>query len=449
MITEGIVRINSGADPVVLKQGLEKALKKANEILESQAKPIKIGDLKQLEEVASISANDKVIGKLIAEVFNEIGRTGVVTVEESQTFGLSKEIVEGLQFDRGYVSPYMITNPERMEAVLEDAYVLVTDKKISAIGELLPLLEKLVQGGKKELVIIADDIDGEALATLVVNKMRGVFNALAVKAPGFGDRKKEMLQDIAILTGAEFISEELGRKLDSVDIADLGQAHRVVANKDNTTIVGGKGRKEDIEKRIEQIKNQIKKTESEFDIEKLQERLGKLAGGVAVIKVGATTETEMKEKKFRIEDAVAATRAAIEEGILPGGGIALLETAKELKISKDKLDVLGDEAKGVDLLINALEVPIMTIASNAGKNGNDIINKLSDKPKGAGYNAASDKIVDNMIEAGVIDPLKVVKTALNNAASITSLFLISEAGVVTKPEPKEKMSMDNDMPTDY
>jgi len=449
MITEGIVRINSGADPVVLKQGLEKALKKANEILESQAKPIKIGDLKQLEEVASISANDKVIGKLIAEVFNEIGRTGVVTVEESQTFGLSKEIVEGLQFDRGYVSPYMITNPERMEAVLEDAYVLVTDKKISAIGELLPLLEKLVQGGKKELVIIADDIDGEALATLVVNKMRGVFNALAVKAPGFGDRKKEMLQDIAILTGAEFISEELGRKLDSVDIADLGQAHRVVANKDNTTIVGGKGRKEDIEKRIEQIKNQIKKTESEFDIEKLQERLGKLAGGVAVIKVGATTETEMKEKKFRIEDAVAATRAAIEEGILPGGGIALLETAKELKISKDKLDVLGDEAKGVDLLINALEVPIMTIASNAGKNGNDIINKLSDKPKGAGYNAASDKIVDNMIEAGVIDPLKVVKTALNNAASITSLFLISEAGVVTKPEPKEKISMDNNMPTDY
>jgi chaperonin GroEL len=334
----------------------------------------------------------------------------------------------------------MVTNQERMEAVLENPYILVTDKKISSISELLPILEKVVQSGKKDLVIVADDVDGEALATLVVNKLRGIFNVLAVKAPGFGDRRKEMLQDVAIVTGAEYISEDVGRKLDTIELTHLGQAHRVVANKDNTTIVGGKGDKAAIDKRVTQIQNQVKTTESEFDKEKLQERLGKLSGGVAVIKVGAATETEMKEKKFRIEDAVAATRAAIEEGILPGGGVALLQASRELVEFKNKEgQVFGDEVKGIELLVNALQAPLMIIASNAGKNGSDIITQVAKGEKGGGYNAAADRLEKNMIEAGIIDPLKVVRTALTNAASVAALFLTSEAVVVDKPEKKEKM----------
>ncbi|RME57679.1 chaperonin GroEL [Candidatus Parcubacteria bacterium] len=437
--TEGIARINAGADPTALRRGIEKALAEVIKHLEGQKVAIDVRDKKQLEEVASISANDKEIGALIAEVFHEIGANGVVTVEESQTLGLSKEMVKGLQFDRGYVSPYMITNPERMEAVLEDPYILVTDKKISSINDLLPLLEKLMQSGKKELVIIADDIEGEALATLVVNKIRGIFNSLAVKAPGFGDRKKEMLQDIAVVTGAEFISEDLGRTLDKVEVNDLGSARRVIANKDATTIVGGKGAKDEIQKRIEQIKLQIQKTDSEFDREKLQERLGKLSGGVAVIKVGATTETEMKEKKFRIEDAVAATRAAIEEGILPGGGTALFDASKKLaKKDVEGVASYGDEPKGVEILVNALQAPLMMIASNAGKNGSDIVKQVASHNDGAGYNAAADKIEKDMIAAGIIDPLKVVKTALTTATSLATLFLTSEAVVTDKPEKKDK-----------
>jgi len=335
-VAEGLKNVTSGIDPVKLKRGMMEAAEIVLKYLKENSK--KITSREEKAQVATISARDEKIGDLIAEVIEEVGSEGVVTVEESQTLGLSKEIVKGMQFDRGYISPYMITNPERMEAVLDDAYLLVTDKKISAVNDLLPLLEKIIQSGKKELAIIADDVDGEALATLVVNKIRGVLNVLAVKAPGFGDRKKEMLQDIAVVVGAEFISEELGRKLENVGLSSLGQAHRVVANKDYTTIVGGKGDKKEIEKRISQIRLQLQKTESDFDKEKLQERLGKLSGGVAVIKVGAATEVEQKEKQHRVEDAVSATKAAIEEGIVPGGGVALVRAAEGVKEYIEKLD---------------------------------------------------------------------------------------------------------------
>lgn len=444
IVTEGLAHISSGANPMILKRGIDKTAERVLGILDERAE--KIEGRKKIEEVASISANDPDIGKLIAEVFEKVGKEGVVTVEEAQTLGVSYEMVEGLQFDRGYVSPYMVTNAERMESVMEEPYILVTDKKITSIAELLPTLEKVVQAGKKNFVIIADDIEGEALATLVVNKIRGTFTALAVKAPGFGDRKKEMLEDIAIVTGAKVISEDVGIKLENITLEMLGEARRVVASKDDTTIVDGKGDKSEIEKRSKQIRAQVEKTDSEFDREKLQERLAKLSGGVAVIKVGAATETEMKEKKFRIEDAISATRAALEEGIVSGGGVALFEAAKEIA-PKTMSDItqFGDEARGVELIRRALEQPIRLIAENAGKDPNEVFQTLVGKEKGMGFNALTGEYTD-MIKAGIIDPVKVVKTALANASSVASLILTAEAIVAEKPEKKGSASAGGGMP---
>ncbi len=436
IVNEGFNQISAGANPVILKKGIDKAVEKTLKMLDE--KSVKIEDKKKIEEVASISANDPEIGKLIAEVFNDIGKDGVVTVEESQTLGFSKEVVEGLQFDKGYISPYMMTDTERMEAILDDPYILITDQKISSMNDLLPILEKVIQAGKKNLAIIADDVEGEALATLIVNKIRGTFSALAIKAPGFGDRRKEMLEDIAIVTGGKVITSDLGLKLENADLSMLGQARRVVANKDNTTIVDGKGEKSEIEKRIKQIKSQIEKSDSEFDREKLTERLAKLSGGVAVLKVGAVTETEMKEKKYRIEDAINATRAALEEGIVPGGGIALFEIAKELNNNKSKyFPIIGDEAKGVDILLRALEYPLRTIVENAGKAPEDVFTYLLKENKpGLGFNALTGEFVE-MTKEGIIDPTKVVKTALSNASSVASLILISEAVISEIPEKKQ------------
>src|SRR3989344_4089834 len=401
--------------------------------LEKQREPI--NENKKIEEVATLSAKNPEIGKLIAEVMEKVGRDGVVTIEDSNTISNTFDIVEGMQFDRGYISPYMVTNSERMEAALEDPHILVTDKKISSIQELLPLLEKLVQAGKKELVIVADEVEGEALATLVVNKLRGIFSVLAVKAPGFGDRRKEMLQDICVVTGAELISEDVGRKLDSVNLTDLGQAHRVVSSKDFTTIVGGKGNKKDIEARAAQIKAQLKKTDSEFDKEKLQERLGKLSGGVAVIKVGAPTESAQKELKQRVEDAVAATRAAMEEGIVPGGGIALFNVLQELGGQK-KSDAESEAA--MVILRRALEAPIRAIVENSGESSEKVLAELKvKKDVWQGFNAFSNKL-DNLKTAGIVDPLKVVKTAFLNAVSVASNYLTIGAALTEKPEPKEK-----------
>ena len=432
MIAEGINLINSGANPMVLKRGMDKAVMKVSEILKKNSKPV---TKEKIKDVAVISANDEEMGSLIAEVINKVGKEGVVTVEEAQTLGVDYELVEGLQFDRGYVSAYMVTDTERMEAGLEKPYILITDKKISALAEIMPLLEKVVKSGSKNLVIIADEIEGEALATLVVNKLRGVFNVLAVKAPGFGDRRKELLEDIAAVVNGDVISEDKGMKLENVELNSLGEAKRVVASKDNTTIVGGGGSKSEIEKRIKQIKTQLEKTESEFDREKLQERLAKLSGGVAVIKVGAATETEMKEKKFRIEDAVSATKAAIEEGIVSGGGVALFEAAREiknLKISANAAE-FGDEAKGINLVLNALESPMRVIARNSNKDDNEVIQMVSAKEKGIGFNAVTGEYSD-LIKDGVIDPLKVTRTALQNAASVASMLLTSETLVADSPE---------------
>jgi len=435
-IREGLKNVSSGVDPVGLYRGMEVAHEKALEALKAMSK--KISNKEEIEQVATISARDSEIGKLISEVIDKVGKDGVVTVEESQTMGLTKEIVEGLQFDKGYVSPYMMTNADRMEAVLENPYILVTDKKISAISDLLPLLEKLIQSGKKELTIIADEVEGEALATLVVNKLRGIFNCLAVKAPGFGDRRKEMLQDIATVTGAAFISEEVGRKIENVDITDLGQAHRVIANKDNTTIVGGKGVKGEIEKRIAQIKNQLQKTDSEFDKEKLQERLGKLSGGVAVIKVGAATEVEQKEKQHRIEDAVSATKAAIEEGIVPGGGVALVRASAAVEhliqgLDKNQLP----EIVGAKIILRGLHAPLEQIAENAGFDGAVVLNKVMSENEDYGFNAMSGQY-EHLVKAGIIDPTKVVRTALQNAVSASSMLVITEAVVAELPEKKKK-----------
>ncbi len=436
MINEGLKNATSGVDVVGMRNGMTKAYEVVLENLKKLSK--KISTKEEISQVATISARDKEIGNLIADVIDQVGKDGVVTVEESQTIGLSKELVEGLQFDRGYISPYMVTNSEKMETVLENPYILVTDQKISSINELLPLLEKLVKTGKKELVIIADDVDGEALATLVVNKIRGVFNVLAVKAPGFGDRRKELLQDIAVVTGADFISEDLGRKLESVDITSLGQAHRVISDKDNTTIVGGKGAKEEIKKRVHQIKSQLQKTDSEFDREKLQERLGKLSGGVAVIKVGAATEVEQKEKQHRIEDAVSATRAAIEEGIVAGGGVALVRTAEFVKelIAKFDKDQLA-EIMGAKIVLEGLYAPLKQIAENAGYNGAVVLDKVLNGKDDFGFNAATGKY-ENLIKAGIVDPTKVTRSALQNAVSIASMLLITEAVVANLPEKKEK-----------
>ena len=438
LIGEGLKNATSGVDVV----GMHKGMQKAYEIVLENLKKISkiISTKEEIAQVATISSRDEEIGKLIADVIESVGKDGVVTVEDSQTIGLSKELVEGLQFDRGYISPYMVTNAERMESVLEDPYILVTDKKISSINELLPLLEKLVKSGKKELMIIADDVDGEALATLVVNKIRGIFNVLAVKAPGFGDRRKEMLQDIAIVIGADFVSEDVGRKLESVDITSLGQAHRVISNKDYTTIVAGKGLKDEIDKRVAQIKSQLQKTDSEFDREKLQERLGKLSGGVAVIKVGAATEVEQKEKKHRIEDAVSATKAAIEEGIVAGGGVALARAAMSVKELIDKIDKEQmAEIVGAKIVLESLYSPLKQIAENAGYNGAVVLDKVLSHQEDYGFNALTGKY-EHLIKAGIVDPTKVTRTALQNAISIASMLLITEAVVADLPEKKEKSS---------
>jgi chaperonin GroEL len=430
MLHEGMKNVAAGANPMALKRGIEKAVAALVAELKKLATPIK--GKEQIAQVAALSAHDNEIGQLIADVMEKVGKDGVITVEESKGIKFETEFVEGMQFDRGYISPYFITNAERMETVLEDPYILITDKKISAISELLPLLEKLLQVSKN-LVVIAEDVDGEALATLVVNKLRGTLNCLAVKAPGFGDRRKAMLDDIAILTGGQVISEEIGRKLDSATIADMGRARKVVSNKDDTTIVDGKGSDEDIKARIKQIKAQIDETTSDFDREKLQERLARMAGGVAVIKVGAATEVELKEKKHRVEDALSATRAAVEEGIVPGGGVALINAIPIL----DKMKLEGDEATGVAIVKRALEEPLRQIAINAGMEGSVAVDFVKKAKKGIGYDADKDEY-GNMVERGIIDPAKVTRAGLENAASIAAMVLTTETLVTDIPE-KEKM----------
>ena len=433
IIAEGFKNIAAGTDSMALKRGVEKGVAAVVEELKKTAIPV--AGKEQVAQVASISAADEDIGNLIANVMEKVGKDGVITVEEGKGLEFETEYVEGMKFDRGYISPYFITNVEQMRCELEDPYILITDKKISALNDILPALEKIVQTSKN-IVIVAEDVEGEPLATLVVNKLRGTLSPLAVKAPGFGDRRKEMLQDIAALTGGKVISEEVGRKLDSVTIEDLGRARKVVADKDDTTIVEGKGATGDIEARIKQIRAQIDITTSDYDKEKLQERLAKLAGGVAVIKVGAATEVDLKEKKHRVEDALSATRAAVEEGILPGGGVALLNAIPAL----DKLKVKGDEATGVAVLRHALEAPIRCIAANSGREGSVIINKVKESPKGVGYDALKDELDVDMVKRGIVDPLKVTRSALQNGASIANMILTTESLVTDIPE-KEKMPM--------
>jgi len=439
LINEGLKNVAAGVDPIGMKNGLEKAYEKVLNKLKTLSKPIEKKE--EVADVATVSSRDKEIGNLIAEILEKIGKDGVVTVEESQTFGVNYEIVEGMQFDRGYISPYMITNPEKMEAVLEDPFILITDKKISSINELVPVLEKIVQAGKKEILIIAEDVEGDALATLIVNKLRGTLIPVAVKAPGFGERRKEMLQDIAILTGGQLISDELGIRLDNVEITMLGQAKKVISTKDNTTIVGGAGSKKEIEKRIAQIKVQLEKAESDYDKEKLRERLGKLANGVAVIKVGAATEVEQKEKQHRIEDAVSATKAALEEGIVPGGGVALLRC---IDVVEEVLEEFSKEGKvaeyiGANILKNALSAPLKQIAENAGYDGAVVIEKVKNLSTNEGFNAATGKYED-LLKSGIIDPTKVTRSALQNAVSIASMLLITHAVVSEIPEKKERKS---------
>jgi len=435
MISEGLKLVSAGVSPVEIREAIEKKVSSMVAKLKQMSKTISTKE--EIAQVASISANDKEIGQIIAEAMEAVGKDGVITVEEGQHFGVEKEVVEGMEFDKGYISPYMITNPDKMQAEFEDPYILITDKKISALADILPLLEKLAQSGKKDLVIVAEEIEGEALATFVVNKLRGTFNVLGVKAPGFGDRRKAMLEDIAVLTGGHLISEEVGLKLENAGVSDLGQARKVVATKEKTTIVEGKGEAKKIKERIEQIKKEIEISDSDFDKEKLQERLAKLAGGVAVIKVGAATETEMKEKKDRIEDALNATRAAQAEGIVPGGGLALALAGNAFDELTDKKED-GLEVKIVD---SAILEPIKQIAANSGKDGSLILfNIIKENKKGnknIGYNAATGKFED-MIEAGIVDPTKVVRSALENAASAAIMFLTIEAVVADKPEEKEK-----------
>ena len=430
MIREGLKNVAAGANPMVLKRGIEKAVEAVVEELKKMSKPVE--DKAQIAHVAAISAADPEIGEIIAEAMEKVGKDGVITVEESQTMGTTLETVEGMQFDKGYISAYMVTDTERMEADLNEPYILITDKKISAVKDLLPVLEKIVQVGKP-LLIIAEDVEGEALATLVVNKLRGALNAVAVKAPAFGDRRKAMLGDIAILTGGQVISDEVGIKLENVDLSMLGRAARVKVGKEETTIVGGKGDEREIKNRISQIKLQIEETKSDYDREKLQERLAKLAGGVAVIQVGAATETELKEKKHRIEDALNATKAAVAEGIVPGGGVALLNAAKAL----DNLKLSGEEAVGAQLVRRALEEPLRQIATNAGEEGSVVVEKVKTLPPNHGYNAETG-VYEDLIKAGIIDPTKVTRSALQNAASIAGMLLTTETLVTEKPKKEEK-----------
>ncbi len=432
MLREGLKVVAAGANPMGIRHGIEKATKKAVEVLDSLA--IKISK-DEIEQVATISAQDQEVGKLIAEIMEKVGREGVIKVEESKTFGLSYEIVEGMQFDEGYVSPYMITDQEKMRAEIQDPYLLITDQKISVIKDIVPLLEKLLNKSKKDLVIIADDIEGEALATLVVNKLRGALNVLALKAPGFGDRKKAILEDIAILTGGEVISSEKGMKLENIEINMLGRSDRVSSTKENSTIVGGKGTKQAISNRLAQIEAQIEQTDSSFDKEKLEERLAKLAKGVAVIRVGAATEVEQKEKQHRIEDAIQATKAAVEEGIVPGGGVALIRVQEKLA----SMRLSEDEGVGMQIVYRALEEPLRLIAENAGAEGSVVVEKVrANKSSNFGYNAQTGEYED-LVKAGVIDPKKVTRSALQNAASAAAMLLTTEAVVVDAPEKKDKM----------
>jgi chaperonin GroEL len=430
IVTEGLRNLAAGANPMLMKRGIDAATATVVDEIKKASTELKGHD--DIEHIATVSANDPEIGRLLAEAMDKVGRDGVITVEEGKGLKLEVEYTEGMQFDRGYISAYFITDSGRMEAALDEPYLLITDKKISAITDIVPVLEKLVQTGRKELVIIAEDVDGEALATLVVNKLRGILNVLSVKAPGFGDRRKEMLRDIATLTGGQVISEELGKKLDAATLADLGQARRVVSTKDDTTIVEGRGSSADIEGRINQIKIQIDETTSDYDREKLQERLAKLSGGVAVIKVGAATEVELKEKKARVEDALHATRAAVEEGVIPGGGVTLLRAAKAI----DTLKLDGDQKVGAEILRRALEEPVRQLVRNAGLEGSVVVEHLGrEKRPNWGFDVMSEDYVD-LVAAGIIDPAKVTRSALENAASVAGMILTTEALVTDLPEKK-------------
>jgi chaperonin GroEL len=446
MITEGFRNITAGADPMALKRGIDRAVDVICEVLEERK--IEVGDSKEkIKQVATISASDEKVGTFIADVMDMVGNDGVITVEESKTTGLEKEVVKGMQFDNGYISPYMITDAQRMEAVYEDAWILITDKKIGSLQVLVPIIEKVAAAGRKELVIIAEDLDGEALATLILNKLRNVFNVLAVKAPAYGDRRKEMLKDIAVLTGGKVISEEVGLKLENMEVEDLGRAGKVVADKEKCTIIEGRGKKQQVEERIAEIKVLMDKTSSDFDREKMAERLAKMAGGVGVIRVGAATEVELKERKLRIEDAVSATKAAVAEGIIPGGGVALAQAAKSLAalVKED-----SDEATGARIVMNALTHPLMWIAYNAGLKPDVIVHKVISAKLGMGFDfskfsrhemlddAALDKAMEDMVKAGIIDPKMVARVALQNAASVAGIFLTSEAAVVDIPEKKSE-----------
>lgn len=439
IVTEGMEHIARGVNAMAVRQGIEMAAEDAVQALRALAKPVKRKD--EIKQVATISAESEERGGIIAETINKVGENGVVTVEESQTLGIDKEVVQGLEFDKGYISPYMVTDPERMEAEYKDVAILITDQKIAAIKDIVPLLEKLAQTGTKELVILADDVEGEALATFVVNKLRGGFNVLAVKAPGFGDRKKDVLEDIAVTVGATVISEDVGLTLEAAELSMLGKARRVTANKDKTVIVGGKGKKADVEARVAQLKTQAEQGDSKYDREKLEERIAKLSGGVAVIRVGAATEQEMKYLKLKIEDAVNATRAAIEEGVVAGGGSVLVKVAK--KLGKKEFSSSEEEISvGYDIVVRALEAPLKQIALNAGlDDGSVIVEKVRSGKATSGYNAATDELIDDMLASGIIDPVKVTRSAVQNAASVSALLLTTEAAVADHPEEKQDIPM--------
>jgi len=442
IITDGFRNVAAGANPMALKRGIDKAVSSIVSELKGMSTAVDSRD--QIAQVAALSAHEDHIGQTIADAMEKVGKDGVITVEESKGLSDETEYVEGMQIDRGYISPYLITNADRMESVIEDPYIMITDKKVSAVSDMLPTLEKLLQVGKKNVVLIAEDIEGEALATLVVNKLRGTLNCLAVKAPGFGDRRKAMLEDIAILTGATVISEETGRKLDSATVNDMGQARRITANKDECTIVEGKGSEDAIKGRINQIRNQIEETTSEFDKEKLQERMAKLSGGVAVIKVGAATEVELKERKARVEDALSATRAAVEEGIVPGGGVALVRAARAL----DGLKVAGDEAVGASIIRKALEVPLRLIVQNAGQEGAVVLEAVRQKQDDYGYDAEIGEYAQ-MLKQGIVDPVKVTRSALQNAASVAAMVLTTESMITEIPEKASAASAPPMPPMDY
>lgn len=437
IVDEGMKHTEMGLNAMGVRQGIEKAAAEAVAALRALAKKIQTDE--EVRQVATISAESEEIGTIIADTIKEVGKDGVVTVEESQSLGIEKEIVEGLEFDRGYVSAYLVTDPTRMEAVYKDASILITDRKVSSVQEILPLLEKIAQSGKKELVIIAEDVDGEALNTFVLNKLRGSFNVLAIKAPGYGDRKKDMLRDIAVMTGGEVVSEEVGLKFDTATLEHLGHASKVIATKDSTVIVGGKGAKKDIDARVSQLRQQIKETTAKFDKEKLEERLAKLSGGVAVIRVGAATETEMKYLKLKIEDAVNATKAAIEEGIVAGGGSALVKTAQKVaeSFNKQKDKMPADIRVGYEVVLRALEKPLRQIAENAGVDAGVVIEKVKNAKGNAGYDAVKDEVVADMLEAGIVDPVKVTRTGLERAASAAAMLLTTEAAIADEPKDEK------------